>query len=274
MRSLNKKILSTLLFVITAITYLPAYAEVFEDNSFLIEEAYNQDPGTVQFIQSYQMTKVNSNQETGLYTFTNEMPVGGLAHQFSYAIPFMTSKTSGSSDSGIGDVVLNYRYQLLHSEQAAMAPQFSIILPTGNSDKGFGVGGVGFQTSVALSVVLSPEWVTHWNAGYTFVPSAKAASGGDNAAILGSSFGASVIYRQKETLHWLLELVDASTETNNGNGTKTRTDSNYLSPGVRYAINLKDTQIVPGLAFPVGIGASEPEEYAVFFYFSVESKLW
>ena len=52
---MTKNILATLLFSLTMT--LIAHAEKIEDNSFFLEEAYNQDPGVVQLIQSYQYTK-------------------------------------------------------------------------------------------------------------------------------------------------------------------------------------------------------------------------
>jgi len=45
--------------------------ERIEDNSFLIEEAYNQDPGVIQHISSFQYMK----DHTWIYTFTDEWPV-------------------------------------------------------------------------------------------------------------------------------------------------------------------------------------------------------
>ena len=44
----------------------------------------------------------------------------------------------------------------------------------------------------------------------------------------------------------------------------------YVSPGVRWAYNLKNgLQIVPGLAMPVGVGPSAGEK-GVFVYLSFE----
>ena len=55
-----------------------------EDNSFLIEEAYNQEDGVFQYIQSYEYSKKTNEW---LYTFTHEMPLPNLYHQFSYTVP-------------------------------------------------------------------------------------------------------------------------------------------------------------------------------------------
>lgn len=47
-------------------------AKKIQDNSFLIEEAYNQEPGVVQHIQLFQYLKKS---KEWLYTFTQEWPV-------------------------------------------------------------------------------------------------------------------------------------------------------------------------------------------------------
>src|SRR5665647_1793367 len=76
--------------------------ERIEDNSFLIEEAYNQDPGVIQHISAFQYMK----DKTWLYTFTDEWPVPGRRHQLSTTIPVFNNGATG-----FGDIALNYRYQ-------------------------------------------------------------------------------------------------------------------------------------------------------------------
>src|SRR5258706_9285357 len=75
------------------------------DNSFLIEEAYNQEEGVVQHINTFQRFR---NSGDWVYTFTQEWPVGGLTHQFSYTVPVVRP---GDGHAGVGDVALNSRYQ-------------------------------------------------------------------------------------------------------------------------------------------------------------------
>ena len=60
--------------------------EVIEDNSFLIEEAYNQAPGVVQHI--FQSVYSSGPRQRGwAFAFTQEWPIGGQDHQFSYTVP-------------------------------------------------------------------------------------------------------------------------------------------------------------------------------------------
>jgi hypothetical protein len=88
---------------IVAQTAPPEESQI-QDNSFLIEEAYNQDPGVVQHIQTFSQTTRGG---AWVYTFTQEWPAPNLKHQLSYTLPM--AQLGGAH--GIGDVALNYRYQ-------------------------------------------------------------------------------------------------------------------------------------------------------------------
>jgi hypothetical protein len=65
---------------------LPAQeaAKPIQDNSFLVEEAYNQEAGVVQHISAF--TRYRESKDW-LYTFTQEWPVPGITHQLSYTLP-------------------------------------------------------------------------------------------------------------------------------------------------------------------------------------------
>ena len=72
-------------FLLTvSLNTLAEEAKRIEDNSFLLEEAYNQEEGVIQYIQAYQYSKKTKNWN---YTFTNEIPVPNQTHQFSYTVP-------------------------------------------------------------------------------------------------------------------------------------------------------------------------------------------
>ena len=89
-----------------------------QDNSFLIEEAYNQEPGVIQHIQTFQYMK----NATWGYSFVQEWPVPGRTHQLSYTIPvFHLDTDTNGKKTGIGDVMLNYRYQLIYKEKEGIA---------------------------------------------------------------------------------------------------------------------------------------------------------
>src|SRR5262245_43995826 len=72
--------------VATSIAYEPL-AKGIQDNSFFIEEAYNQEPGVVQHILNVPINFMNGSREI-TPSFTQEWPVFSQTHQFSYTIPY------------------------------------------------------------------------------------------------------------------------------------------------------------------------------------------
>jgi hypothetical protein len=156
-RWLSRSVLNICLLLTS---YLPPLtAQAIQDNSFLIEEAYNQERGVVQHISAFE----RADGGDWAYTFTQEWPLGGIRHQLSYTIPVENIEGFGT---GLGDVALNYRYQLTGNPEArtVAAPRLSLLLPTGDEAEGRGAGAVGFQVNLPVTLVLSNEKDTHWNA--------------------------------------------------------------------------------------------------------------
>ncbi|HEX9444434.1 MAG TPA: hypothetical protein VGA73_09955, partial [Candidatus Binatia bacterium] len=133
--------------------------EGIEDNSFLIEEAYNQEPGVVQHIFNA-VYSTDRSRRGWTFNFTQEWPVFGQDHQFSYSIPAANIREDGARVRGVGDVLLNYRYQLMEEgeRRPAFAPRFSLILPTGNRRNGTGNGVVGYQWQLPFSKQFPPRF--------------------------------------------------------------------------------------------------------------------
>src|SRR5690348_7401763 len=173
-----------------------------QDNSFLVEEAYNQEFGVVQHIQTFQRLW---NSKDWAYTFTQEWPVDPRPrHQLSYTLARLHSGEHPDSGAGFGDLVLNYRYQLLGGSKAKLAfsPRLSVIFPTGSTRQGRGVGSAGIQTMLPLSLVVTKKLVTHWNVGATVIPVAHNESG-DKAATFGYNFGQSIVWLARPRLNLL-----------------------------------------------------------------------
>jgi hypothetical protein len=232
-----------------------------EDNSFLIEEAFNQEDGVIQYINTFRRDRGGFWE----YTFTNEIPVGGQKHQFSYTIP-LANATLGT---GLGDIFLNYRYQAVRTEKLLIAPRASLLLPTGDEKKGRGAGGVGLQFNLPVSALLAPRFITHVNAGATFTPRARNAAG-QRAATQDYFAGQSLIWLAKPRFNVMFEALYENTEAVVGAGLTARRHAVTLNPGLRWAHNLKSgLQIVPGIAFPVGVGPSRGGR-GVFLYLSLE----
>ncbi|MFL5616901.1 MAG: transporter [Gemmatimonadaceae bacterium] len=233
------------------------------DNSFLIEEAYNQESGVVQHIFNYRRARDGE----WLATFTQEWPIGGQRDQFSYTLPLQSSLGSGAS---IGDAAINYRRQLLgHDDDPVwFAPRLSLVLPSGSARKGTGAGGPGVQLNLPLSVRVNRALVTHWNAGASITRARSAL--GPRGTVRSMSAGASAIWLAAPTFNLMLETVWDRTEALDDAGVRAAEDHFVILPGVRGAINLPhDFQIVPGIGVPVGIGPSHGER-DLFLYLSFE----
>ncbi|HEU0051964.1 MAG TPA: transporter [Longimicrobium sp.] len=226
-----------------------------QDNSFLIEEAYNQEAGVVQHISTF--SRDPRGGDWG-YAFTQEWPLFGQRHQFSYTVPLNHASDFGAT--GLGDASVHYRYQLVGDgrSKVAVAPRLSALLPTGDDDRGLGSGRAGVQGNLPVSVVLAPRLVAHTNAGLTWLASADGL--GDETIV---NLGQSAVWLAHPRLNLLLEAVFTGQP---GDG---EAETFFVSPGVRAAFDVAGAQVVPGVAVPIGVGASEGER-SVFLYLSIE----
>jgi len=265
--STPRRLLPALLFAVS-LTAQEKKEGPIQDNSFLVEEAYNQEPGVVQHISTFSRFQESKDW---LYTFTQEWPVGGLAHQLSYTLPWQRLGASLNGRQAFGDVALNYRYQLLGDGEAkvAIAPRLSVLLPTGDEKLGYGRGASGVQVMLPVSWVLSEALVSHWNLGATLTPNAKNALG-EKATTQDLTLGQSFIWLVNPRFNVMLEYVHSRNQAVAGPDQTLVQTAIYLSPGIRWAYNFPSgLQIVPGIAVPIGVGASRGEK-AVFLYLSFE----
>lgn len=233
-----------LLPLLVCLTVLPSVADSqdplpIRDNSFLIEEAYNQEPGVVQHILLFDRDRATRDWELG---FTQEWPFLSQDHQLSYSVPFVN--TAGRS--GIGDVSLNYRYRWLARPRSESVIRISALLPTGSAERGMGAGGAGIELNLPVSMEIGSALAAHWNVGGSVIPSARAEDGTRRAA--NELFaGASLIWLLHPALNVLVETVWSRAATPGLGGTRTSETSLTLVPAVRGAINLRSgAQIVPG----------------------------
>jgi hypothetical protein len=239
-----------------------------QDNSFLLEEAYNQERGVVQTIQTYTRSSGSSDWS---YTLTQEWPVPDEKNQLSFTAQFLGLSGPDGVSRGLGDIQLNYRYQLVGNGQAdvAVAPRATLVIPSGDSKRGLGAGGLGIQIGLPLSAVLSKNLVAHTNLGGTVLFSAKNPAG-DSSNLWSASVGQSLVWLAHPNVNLLVEALVATNQVFDDGGLPVRRTEATISPGIRAAINLPGRlQIVPGLAAPIGIGPSHGKN-AIFVYFSIE----
>lgn len=247
---------------------VPGEPAPIEDNSFLVEEAYNQERGVVQHVSTFSRAARGGGWAS---SFTQEWPVASLRHQLSYTIPVSRTDAAADGRSGVGDVALNYRYQVGNGEgeAVAFAPRATLLLPTGSSGRGLGAGGAGAQVNLPLSVILPASLVVHSNVGATYTPRARDGFGA-RATTVDYLLGQSVVWLARPKLNVMLEAVWLSTQSVAGPGRAERSSEFLVAPGLRGAIDFKSgLQVVPGLAIPIGVGPSRGERQ-VYVYLSLE----
>lgn len=236
-------------------------AKGIQDNSFLVEEAYNQEPGVVQHIINAPIFFTGGQTEF-VPIFTQEWPFFSQTHQLSYTLPYIFTE----DENGIADIRLNYRFQaFMETERKpAFAPRFTLVLPTGDRDKGFGNGRVGYETNMPFSKIVSDRWTVHFNAGMSIYPDVR---GHD---LFNYLLGGSAIYAVSRDFNLMLESVAVWNEDVDPARRVERTTNAVISPGARYAINCPgDLQIVVGAAVPIGLTSDSPD-WGLFFYVSFE----
>jgi hypothetical protein len=159
---------------VTARAAEPRPIDGFSDHSFLLEEAYNQERGEVQhtlravYSRDLRLRGWSFNFEQESWLFTEN-------HQVAFNIPFYHLREDGEKQWGVGDIQIEYRYQLTDERPnvPAVAPGFGLILPTGNRDKGTGNGVVGYEWSVAASKKVASRLALHANLGLTYLPKVR-----------------------------------------------------------------------------------------------------
>ena len=195
--------------------------------------------------------------------FTQEWPLFTQRHQFS----FTTAALGVDGDRGIGDLMLNYRWQA--STESASAPAFSprvsLILATGDASKGRGGGGTAWQVNLPFSKQFGDTYV-HWNAGFTHTPAAEGTLRDHN--LFTPHVGLSGIWRVRPMLNLMLEsvveweqLVEADV--------KGRETVFTISPGFRTGFGAGLPQAIVGFAIPVAMSGGG-STVGVFGYFSYE----
>jgi hypothetical protein len=269
----------------------PSYAEAgdatdgpkhIRDNAFLVEEAYNQEPGVVQHIFNW----INLWDRTAeartrdfAWAYTMELPLGTQKHQFSFTTQMLDAyehPVDGPStrQGGVGDTFLNYRYQLLADDDFLWcAPRFSLIVPTGDKRFGLGNGEMGYQFNLPISRY-GEQFDFHFNAGFTYFPdvSLPLPAGSDSPGhdLRGYNLGGSVFWKPATDLHFFVEALVFANEEIDDLGLRIRPTSALVNPGVRHAIcQLEQVEWVIGVSTPIGLTRDSPD-IGVFAYMSVE----
>jgi hypothetical protein len=246
-------------FMFTILTVASRGQTRIQDNSFLIEEAYNQEAGIVQHIHASQFSDDFKSADC---SFTQEWPLGSMAHQLSFTLPYRYENRLMLSD-----ILLNYRYQLISNNSLALAPEFSALLPTGNSRLD-GAGMTGFLVNIPVSFQLNSSFAFHGNLGNAASWSCKRKDDIHQKKSEAINYGASVVYFMARNFNLLVESVHSSSFTEYSSGLLEKSASTILNPGIRFALNFSSgMQIVPGFSIPYNL---KSHENFYFFNLSVE----
>ena len=215
------------LIVATTCSAQEPLAKGIQDNSFFVEEAYNQEAGVVQHIFNLPIFSTHGDKEISP-SFTQEWPFFGQTHQFSYTVPYTFRKMQ----NGLEDIRINYRLQaLMESERTpAFAPRFTLVTPTGDADKGFGHDRLGYEINLPFSKIVSDRWTVHFNAGGSVFPDVR------DRDLWNYNLGASAIYAVSKDFNFMLESVVNWEEDVDKAKHVDRSVTALISPGARYAI--------------------------------------
>ncbi len=238
-----------------------------QDNSFLLEEAYNQEAGVVQHISN---AIFDRRRRTWTGGFTQEWPVFSQRHQLSYTLPFTYGNGVGAA-RGVGDALINYRLQLFYERgrTPAVAPRVSLILPTGRVADGLGTGSAGVQVSLPVSKQFGPHFAGHFNLGATLLPSARSEGSPGRESLRLWNAGTSVIWEPAHAVNLVTELVTFREAEVTAAGVRYRNQA-ILLPGIRIGRNSgHGLQSVWGIGMPIGIAGGR-RVMGVLVYLSLE----
>jgi hypothetical protein len=219
----------------------PAEPFAITDNSLLVEEAFNQEPGVVQNMVNVRIPG-GGEWETSV---TQEWPVFGQRHQVAYTVPF--AGIDGAH--GLGDIQVHYRLQLWDERggRPAIAPRITLFAPTGDAERGLGRGNPAYQVNVPISRQFGDVY-WHWNGGFTHSPAQEVRDATWNLFV--PHAGVSAIWRARTMLHPMLEtLVEWREDV--GLARTERHIALTVSPGLRVGFNAGETQTVVAVATPV-----------------------
>src|SRR5262245_1440816 len=238
-------------------------AKGIQDNSFLIEEAYNQEAGHVQHI-------INLRRQEGQwqFSFSQEWPIRSQTHQFSYTVPY-----NFGGGQALGDVTLNYRYQAMTETDTrpAIAPRIGLVLPSANQIEADGPleareKSYGLEVLLPISKIVSDRVTLNGNVGLR--------SFFDVAGHQPTTYrlGGSAIYAVTRDTNFLVEAIADWVKSVNSLNRLEREFEFTLLPGIRQAFNFaNDAQLVIGAGVPIVLSKGSADTGA-FFYLSFEHK--
>lgn len=222
--------------LLVALPLAAGHPSAIEDSNFLPETGVNRSDAVLQY-NAFRLGDAMA------WELAQEWATSSPRHQFSFVVPIYSD-----GETGLGDVALNYRYQLFGSEssRAAIAPRLWVLLPTRSEH--FGGRNSGLQVNVPLSVTLHERLVSHTSAGATWYRDARTKE---------LQLAQSLAFAMTDRVSL---LVDAAW---------TRCDDEdhllVVRPGIQVALDGPGgLQVAPGIALPLGTDAGGVLVYVAF----------
>jgi hypothetical protein len=211
------------------------------DNSFLVEEAFNQEARVFQNIFTW-----TRNTDGGwIAGFTQEWPAPSMRHQLSYSLTFSDS----SGRDAFGATLINYRYQLWEESpgRPAFSPRVSLVVPTGPPDTIDDSPGLQFNLPFSKQ---RGDLYFHGNAGLTWLTGVPEVGSDNTVNLTTPTLAGSIIWRTWPMLNLMFESVVLFQEQVEESGTE-RITNVILNPGFRRGWNIGEQQVVLGFSVPL-----------------------
>lgn len=236
-----------------------------EDNSFLLDEAYNQDIDMYQTILRHQNQLVSDETES---TFEFEVPMTA-EHQLSIEIPLF--KEHRSFETKPGDTLLLWQIVTSNNVKSRSVDRLGFVVPTGDVDQETGYGVPGVQYLKALSIELGRNWQNHWNFQYQLQPNGKAGGTEVTQNVHIGTLGSSVAYYINDHCDFLFETMYKHRKRPRFGGKIRSLNELYLNPGFRFEKRLEwnQTKMVPGISLPIEV-LNERTDFGFMLYLSFE----
>lgn len=245
------------MFIFMAAPTLFALDTGIRDNSFLIEEGYNQERGVVQHILVHRTDwQVDGPNDAVIdFEFTQEWPLWGQKVQGSYTVPIETQFEGANA---------HLRYQLSSEPQDgySVAPRLSFLL---HYDSDLDLKNMlGYQINIPISKELDRKRMIHANLGATFEPPPPGYTLYWEEGMWVYNLGVSGIYALRPNLHAMAELLSFTSEG--------QEPSYIANPGARYAVNqASGAQWVFGASAPISF-QQDIDGYGFLLYLSFEHR--
>lgn len=242
------------------------FKRLLQSNGFLVEGAYHQEDDEVQ----HSIKVIRSNDGVWHSTLSQEWPLLSEKHQLSFQVPSVIASGRSATGRGFGDTELEYSYLLFGNNHSRLtvSPTLELSLPTGNVRKDLGLGHVGFGVKLPVSVMLSKNFQSNSNIGMSYTPSVRN-SEGERSSLKEVELGQSFAWLARSRFNLLFEATWEQSR-HSFDGFTEREHELFLSPGVRWAHKIRSGLIVvPGVAFPMGVGPSRGER-SILFYLAFE----